>query len=299
MRLEGRPGRALAALLAGSALISFSAVFVRLVDVEPTASAVYRMGLGGAVLALIVLVRGGRLWQGRRALWVAALGAFLFALDLYFWHRSILYVGPGLATLLANFQVFILAVVGVLLFSERLRWQTAISIPLALLGLGLLVVGDWSALGGDYQAGVWLGLATAVAYSGYILALRLARRGTRSQSSLSDMAVLSLLCAAMLVPVAVGHGEALYPVSLEDLGWLLAYGIAAQVLGWVLISNALAVLPASRVGLVLLMQPTLAFVWDVLIFDRGFTGLELVGAGLALAAIYLGAQRSPEPGSAQ
>jgi hypothetical protein len=70
----------------------------------------------------------------------------MFALDLFFFHRSILFVGPGLATLLANFQVFILALAGVVLLGERLNWQTAVSIPLAVLGLATIVGFDWLSL---------------------------------------------------------------------------------------------------------------------------------------------------------
>lgn len=52
---------------------------------------------------------------------------------------------------------------------------------------------------------------------------------------------------------------------------------------------------ASQVGLILLLQPMLAFVWDVLFFRRSFGGVQLAGAALALAAIYLGSLRSAEP----
>lgn len=284
------------ALLAGTVMISFSAVFVRLVDVEPTASAAYRMGLGGLVLAVVVLVRGGRLWNGTRPALVALMGAFFFALDLWFWHRSILYVGPGLATLLANFQVFALAIIGVLVFRERGGWKFWLALPLGFGGLVLLVAGDWTALGEDYRLGVLLGLATAVAYAAYLLALRLARVGAASSgTSTADMTQLSLACALMLALAAAAGGERLWPVAPVDLGWLLIYGIAAQVLGWVLISTSLAKLPASRVGLVLLLQPTLAFIWDVWFFDRGFTAIEAAGAAITLAAIYLGAQRVNRP----
>jgi len=44
----------------------------------------------------------------------------------------------------------------------------------------------------------------------------------------------------------------------------------------------------SRAGVLLLLQPAGAFLWDVLIFGRPTTGRELVGAGLALLGIYLG-----------
>jgi drug/metabolite transporter (DMT)-like permease len=45
---------------------------------------------------------------------------------------------------------------------------------------------------------------------------------------------------------------------------------------------------ASRAGLLLLLQPTGAFIWDILIFTRPTSGIEYFGAGLALTAIYLG-----------
>jgi drug/metabolite transporter (DMT)-like permease len=47
---------------------------------------------------------------------------------------------------------------------------------------------------------------------------------------------------------------------------------------------------ASRVGLILLLQPALAFLWDVLIFARDFGPREAAGAALALAAIGLGSR---------
>ena len=44
-------------------------------------------------------------------------------------------------------------------------------------------------------------------------------------------------------------------------------------------------------GLILLLQPLLAVVWDVLFFARAFTLIEGIGALLVLLAIYLGSRR--------
>jgi drug/metabolite transporter (DMT)-like permease len=281
----------MALLLIGTVLISFSAVFVKLVDVDPTASGAYRMLIGGAVLALFVKLRGGVVWHGGAPLKIAALAAAFFALDLIFWHRSVIYIGPGLSTLIANFQVFILAGVGVLVFREAFRWQLAVAIPLALAGLGALLAPDWGRLGAEFQLGVGLGLAAAAAYSAYLLSLRSSRVAEVQSSSMANMAMLSLICGVMLLPAIPLLGERFAVPTIVDLGWLAVYGIAAQAVGWVLISNAMAHLPASRIGITLLMQPALAFVWDVVIFDRRFVGLQVAGATLALVAIYLGAQR--------
>jgi drug/metabolite transporter (DMT)-like permease len=285
----------MALLLIGTVLISFSAVFVKLVDVDPTASGAYRMLIGGAVLALFVKLRGGAVWHGGAPLKIAALAGFFFAIDLIFWHKSVIYIGPGLSTLIANFQVFILAGVGVLVFREPFRWQLMVGIPLALLGLAVLLAPDWGRLGANFQLGVGLGLAAAAAYSAYLLSLRSSRIADVQSSSMANMAMLSLLCGALLLPAIPALGESYAVPTLADAGWLATYGIAAQAVGWVLISNAMAHLPASRIGITLLMQPALAFVWDVLIFDRAFTNLQIGGATLALGAIYLAAQRGRIP----
>lgn len=279
-------------LALGAVMISFSAVFVKLVSVPPTVSGFYRMLFGGLLLLGVVLWRRERLRFGARAYAVMALAALFFALDLFFWHQSILYVGPGVATLLANFQVFVLAAVGVLLFKERLTRPQWLAIGMAMLGLLLLVGADWGALPPLYHRGVALGLLTAGCYACYILTLRRSRSTGQSGSSYGTITVVSLVTALFLGAVMLAQGESFVIPSWHDAGWLLAYGLVGQVLGWVLISDGIAKVGAAQVGLVLLLQPACAFIWDGLVFSRRFSIPELAGAVLALVAIYLGSLRS-------
>jgi drug/metabolite transporter (DMT)-like permease len=107
-------------LLAGAVLISFSSVYVKIAQVSPSVSGFYRMFFGGIVLLALVILRQQFHRVDRRVMFLMVVCSIWFAADLFFWHRSILYVGPGLSTLLANFQVFLLAGVGVIWFGERL-----------------------------------------------------------------------------------------------------------------------------------------------------------------------------------
>lgn len=283
-------------LIAGAVMISFSAVFVELVSVPPATSAFYRVLFGGLILLAIVLWRRERLRLKPAAMAACGLAALFFALDLSFWHRSILYVGPGVATLLANFQVFLLAAAGVIAFRERLTWFQMLAVPLAVLGLVLLVGFDWSAFSAGYKTGVILGLITACCYAGYILTLRRVRVGEIAGSSFVTMMAVSLMTAVLLA-LAMWPEHASFAIpTWKDAGWLVGYGVFGQVLGWVLISSGISRVRASQVGLVLLLQPVCAFVWDVSIFGRRFTAVEIAGAVLALAAIYLGTlRRTPIP----
>ena len=275
-------------LVIGAVMISFSAVFVKLVHVPPTVSGFYRVFFGGLILLVFMLLRGQSLALKPRALMVLALAAFFFALDLFLWHRSILYVGPGIATLLANFQVFVLAAVGVLFLHEKLTLPQWLAILLAMAGLALLVGADWAHVSSEYRYGVVLSLLAAVSYAGYLLALRSSRSGSAGSSPYAVITVVSLLTAAMLAATMGVEGVSFTIPSWTDGFWLVLYGLVPQVLGWVLISSSMNKVGASQVGLVLLLQPACAFIWDGLFFGRRFTFVELLGACITLVAIYLG-----------
>jgi drug/metabolite transporter (DMT)-like permease len=289
------PGRRSAAALAqvagGAVMISFAAVWVRLVDVGPTTAGMYRMLVGGLVLLPVALMRRERLWAGRRAAGYVAAAAVCFTLDLAFWHKSVLLVGPGLATILANFQVFLLAGFGIVVLRERPHGRFALAVPAALLGLFLLVGTNWRVLPDDYRAGVMFGLLTALSYGTYLLVLRASQARPSRLEPLPNLMAICWITAGMLALVAVAEGESLRIPSASTGGLLLVYGVTAQVLGWLLISRGIAHVEAGRAGLMLLLQPSLAFVWDVLFFHRPTSVTDLAGASIALGAIYLGTLR--------
>lgn len=278
-------------LILGAVMISFSAVFVKLVHVPPTESGFYRMFFGGLILLGVMLWRRERPRLTAMAWGMLLLAALFFALDLFFWHRSILYVGPGVATLLANFQVFVLAAVGVLFFKERLTLPQWLAIFMAMAGLVLLVGADWTHLPPLYHRGVVLALVSAVCYAGYLLVLRSLRGAAQAGSSYGTITIISLATAAMLAVTLEAEGGSFAIPSWQDAGWLALYGLVPQVLGWVLISNSMHKVGASQVGLVLLLQPACAFIWDGAFFGRQFSAAELAGAVITLVAIYLGTLR--------
>ena len=107
-------------ILIGAFLISFSGVWVKIAHTGPTVSAFYRVLIGGLVLLLIVKIKKEPLWNSLSNFLLSILCGFIFALDLFVWHKSILYIGPGLATILANFQVFFLALYGMAILKEKI-----------------------------------------------------------------------------------------------------------------------------------------------------------------------------------
>ena len=278
-------------LFAGAFLISFSPVFVRLVSVSPTASGFYRTGFGA--VALLIFLAVSKRWRTPASVTQAALliAALFFAADLWFWHRSVLLIGPGLSTLLANLQVFFMIAAGALLFRERPGGLQMFAALLAVVGLVLIFGRDWSRLDGDYRAGIVLGLLTALSYAGYLLSMRKARHAATDAMPVVEVTIVSIIVTFVLGAASMIEGESLQLSSVADLGWLLAYGVLAHAIGLILIASSLTAVTAAKVGIALLLQPTLTLLWDFLFFARHFTPIEIFGAVLTLTAIFLGSQR--------
>lgn len=285
------PPAAVGRMALGAMLLSSTGIFVVLAQVAPTVSAFYRMLFGGAMLLGWVAL--GRRWVriGWRDVALALLPAVGFSLDLIFWHRSILWVGPGVATLLTNFQVFLMALVGALVYRERLGSGFVPGIAVALAGLWLLVGAHWSLFDAQHRLGVWLGLASGLAYTVYLLSFRRALSGHTALSPAQFLGMMSLLSALMLLSWGLAEGESFALVTARSWSALLALGLFGQVLAWLLMVRAMPLLPASLVGLLLLLQPALAFVLDVLLFRRATAGSDWLGLALALAGILLGTLR--------
>ncbi|MBU4002280.1 MAG: DMT family transporter [Proteobacteria bacterium] len=275
-------------LMAGAAMISFSAVFVKLAHVGPTASGFYRMIFGSILLCAVLLISRQKPRFSIKPMAIMMACGVFFAMDLILWHRSVFFVGPGLSTILANFQVFFLAGFGVFMLKEKLSLKYVLSIPMGFFGLFLIIGGDWLALDAQYKTGLLLGLLTALTYSAYLLSFRKLQSSYADISPFFTMAVISITAAVLLGIEMVAEKASFDIPDMQSWISLTAYGLFGQVLGWVLISRGIAKVEASRAGLILLLQPSLAFVWDVLLFNRPAGPIEIAGCILAISGIYLG-----------
>ena len=273
-------------VLVGATIISFSAVWVKFADVPPTSSAFYRVFFGFCFLLIpIILKKELHIPSGKQTVLIMCCG-LAFAIDLFCWHKSIIYIGPGLATIIGNFQVFLMCGIGFFLFKEKLSPRFFFSLPLAISGLFLIVGGGWNGLSPDYKTGILFGLLTALSYVFFLLSLRKIQQ--QGSSLFYGLMTVSLATALFLIPVMVMEDISFAIPNMQTAIALLILGLFSQTIGWVLIANAMPKIPASITGLVLLLQPSLSFVWDILFFSRPTSMVNLLGVIITLGAIYLG-----------
>lgn len=266
--------------------IAFSGIFYRLADGTPATGTFFRCLYGLPILVAIGLVerrRYGPLPASTARL--AALAGVFFAADLMFWHHAIAAVGAGLSTVLGNLQVMVVGVVAWVVFGERPNRSIAIALPIILGGVVLIsgAVGG-GAYGADPGLGVVLGILTAFAYSAYLLVMR--RGGGRDpRRPAGPVAIATTSTAVVALLVGLGFdGIELVP-SWPSHGWLAAYGVTSQSLGYLLISLSLPRLPALVTSIILLIQPVATVVLAMILLREAPSVAQLVGVALVIGGI--------------
>lgn len=276
-------------ILTGAIFISFSSIWVAWSQVDPIVSAFYRVLFGSLFLLLGCLLTKAIRPVSSKTVAYCALCGLCFAFDLYCWHLSIFYVGPGLATILGNFQVFVLTFISLLFFGQQLRVIFILSLLLAFIGLFLIIGVNWQALSDDYRLGLFFGLLTALFYAFFILTLRKIQGLERDLSFIYTLLLISIATAIILGPLVGISGKSFAIPGPGSLVSLVCLALFSQTIGWAFIARSLPNLLPSLAGLILLLQPALAFLWDVLLFDRPTSAVQWGGVLVVLAAIYLGA----------
>jgi drug/metabolite transporter (DMT)-like permease len=299
--LRGVGDKPVPAVLVGAVAIAFSGILFRLSHVSASTGAFYRCVFALPPLWLLARLETRRLGRrGRRAVALALLAGAFFAADLVLWHNGIEQVGAGLATVLGNTQVVMVGLLAWAILGERPHRSSLTAIP--IVGVGVLLISgvlESGAYGKNPGLGVLYGITTAIAYSGFLLALREGSRDLRRPAGPLFTATFASAVGCAVIGVAVSDLD-LTP-SWSAIGWLVLLALSSQVLGWLLISTSLPRLPAVTTSILLTFQPVCSVVFAALIVDESPSWLQLAGAGCILIGLVTAtigrreAAPAPEP----
>ncbi len=279
---------AIVALFAGATCIGTSALFVKVSEAGPVATAFWRVFLALPFLwawAALAQRHAAPAPHSPRKLLFAA--GFFFAGDLAVWHWSIVLTSVANAVLLANLAPIFVTLAAWLLWRKRPTAMFLAGLAAALTGVALMVGGDFSGSSGRALLGDALGVVTAMFYAAYQVTVK-KLRGTLNTARI--MAVSSVVTAAILLPLALLSGETFFPLTAT--GWIKVLGLAliSQVAGQSLIAYALAHLPATLSSVGLLLQPVMAGLFAWLLLGEMLSVAAVVGAVLVLLGIRIATQ---------
>ncbi len=267
-------------LICGVFIISLAPILIHISPFTSDETAFYRMALGALFFWTLTLFKKGESLSHREKL-LAMVGGAAFAIDLMCWHRSIHYIGPGVATLIANLQVLMVAGVSVFLPGPKPRPVFWLAAGIALTGLGLL-----AGQGAQEHLfkGIGLGLLAAVGYTAYLLSIKHIPQPDMAKT-FQVMKWVSGSATFCLIAMLLRQSHVALPQTGSELMIVLLYGVLVQGVAWALIAMAMKKMRPFRVSLVLLLQPVLAMVWEVLFFERVLQATEIQGMLLVFVGI--------------
>ncbi len=299
--LEAAARRPRTAALAGALCIAFSGIFFRFSGVSPATATVFRCLYALPwLLGMAWLERRRAGGPGPREVRLALVAGVFFAGDLLFWHHAVLAVGAGLATVLANLQVVVVAVGAWLVLGERPPRPALLALPAMLGGVVLIsgIVGR-GAYGADPRLGVVLGLLSAACYAGYLL---IARRGMGAHGRpVVALLIATASTAAVAAVVGTAIGELDPWPSWPAHGWLALLAFTSQVAGYLLISVSLPRLPAVLTSLILMAQPVTTLAAGFVLLGEDPSPVQLGGVALIVGGLLiatLGRRSRPMPAQA-
>jgi uncharacterized membrane protein len=168
------------AILVGTAIIAWSGVLARFLDVGPLAGAAWRMGLAVPALAI-----WARLASGRAIGFAAPLGApFLlllaglaFAADVGSFHIALTGTKVANASFIGNIAPILTVAGGALFFAEH-------PAPRVWIALALALFGSWAMAGMAAPSKLGFGdvfaLCASIAYACYLLVIKRVRAARRA-----------------------------------------------------------------------------------------------------------------------
>ncbi|ATJ83629.1 DMT family transporter [Halomonas beimenensis] len=271
--------------MTGVLFLSPDALLVKDTQVGVATFMFWRGLLLGAVLLLVALARYGRALPAA----VRACGPAAWWCPLAFAGSAWAFVignrltSAGNVLVMMNLAPLVAALIGLLVFGQRLRRQTWIVIAVCVGGASLMAAGE-------VGRGSLLGLAVAL-FVPLSIAINTtvasAQKGQRRRG-VDTTVILPLGCLAMLIPAALLGGAQLPPP--EDMQRLALMGALLPV-AYFLIQTGPRYLPGAEVSLVMLLETlvgTLLVWWWV---GEVPTVLAFVGGGMIVVAMLTGTLR--------
>jgi drug/metabolite transporter (DMT)-like permease len=255
------------------------------------------LGAALALVAILLVIAPGRLRLTRRELpFIVTFGIAGLAFVQWFYFLAIHRLAIGVALLIEYLAPLLVALWARFFYKETVRGRIWVALGLALSGLALIV----NVFGGGTSlstAGALFALAGAFAYATYVV---LAEHVVGYRDPVSLLAWGFLFASvfwAVLDPWWSFPGHLLTETTSLNgnlQAWHLPVWVLAAlmiVIGTVapffLLISALRHLPATRVGIVAMLEPVVGAVVGWAWLSESLGGVQLVGAGVVLAAIGL------------
>lgn len=274
-------------ILAGS-LWGFMGFFRRTLDsmgISAVGCIAVRCVFAALLFGIVLLVRDREAFKFKlRDAWIF-FGSGIVSLLIFgvCYFKAMDYMSLSAAAILLYTAPCFVILFSALLFKEKLTGQKFFAMLLAFAGCCLV-----SGVGGRAHItpiGLVLGLASGVCYALYSIFSRFALN--RGYSSLTINFYSCLLAAIGATIIGGTDYVSIICASVPDFGFAVATGLVTCFLPYLLYTRGLVGLENGKASIMASIEPVVATVVGVVIYNEALTALSTLGIALVLAAIVL------------
>lgn len=279
-------------LIIGISGIGFAPIFMRLSELGPNATALYRVLFALPFLLLWLSISRFNPPNVSKPLppklkvldWgLLILSGVFWSGDLIFWHWSIQLTSVANATFFACSSPIFVMIGASLFFQERITRSFIIGFTLTLVG-GTFLIGSSIVFKGSNLFGDLFGIVTALFFGAYLLTIKQLRIRLPAGLIMFWSGIFSL---PGLVAATVFTDESFLSASLTGWSMIICLAIVAQVLGQGLATYAIANLPVSFTSVAFLGEPVVAAILGWLILSEMLSPLQIAGCCIILCGLWL------------
>lgn len=255
--------------------------FVRNIPISSGALALYRAGMGAALIGGYLLIRRKNPFsvEKRREMMLLLLSGGAMGFNWILLFEAYRYTTVSTATLCYYFAPVIVTALSPILFGERLTRRQVLCLLMAALGLALITGQEGAGSAGGDRTGILFGLGAASFYAAVILM----NKYIRNMDGIERTFLQFLSAAVTLVPyVAFSGGVSLD--GMNGIGWLclLTVGIVHTGMTYCLYFSSLKALPGQKTAILSYIDPLVAVIVSVTFLSEPLTLRQALGGMLIL-----------------
>ena len=265
---------------------SLSSVFVRWSDAPSLVLVAYRMAF--AVVLLLPSVWKARAeFSGvtRKTILLCGVSGLALGLGFSVSFESLQHTSIAASSVLANMEVFFVALAMVLVFRQRLGKLAWLAIFVTFSGACIIALADGIGSGGGNA--LW-GDALAVLAAFLVAVYTMVGAVCRKSMGTTIYTWTIYLCAlvTVLILIFVG-GTPLMGYGLKNIAAALGLTVFSTLLGHSVFSWGLKYLPAAFVATLKMLEPLFSSLWGFLLFHERPGGLVLLGGAVVISGVML------------
>lgn len=240
--------------------------------------------VAAAVLGVYMLIKDKSLFRFKlRDIWCfigTGLVSLMFFSICYFY--SMTYNGVCVAVILLYTSPVFVMLLSLPLFKEKITYKKLIAVVLTVAGC-VFVSG---AAGGQSIGfvGIVLGICSGLGYALYSIFSRYALQ--RNYNSMTISFYTFLFCGLGCLPFASPVSMAL-SLSPKAVLYSLGLGVVCCVMPYILYTKGLEYVDNTRASVIVAVEPVVASLIGVFVYNESVTAVKLLGVALVLSAVVI------------